>query len=453
MKKTDTSSNTPNKLLLVFLSSIILLSPIPFGSVHLSTFTLWGIVIAVVWLFLIRDKSFSLPQSIKPILYSLGVVLLFGILNATFHLIFSPAAPVEGVQAFTLEPVRFVNFILSLSSIALLITIASQLNPKEQNKICSIGIASGVIVSTIALMHWLSDNGRLFWIFEPSFIFETNRARWPFVNSNHLGAFLIIPYFLCLSRFVSYSQIINKSLEATRFSSYLSSTARILKIKDFPTTVAYGVALIWIGIAITATLSRAVVSSVVILTVITVIFDASRNNTRTRKIIYWAFGLIVLVGAMILVDQSELIQSRLYYKLIASKDDIRWQMYEESIPLLSLLGVGFGGWERSFFQIASPAFVGLNPEYLHSDILQFAIESGILCVFIILFLLRGVIKDIFVSIYSTSSKYYAAGIIGVFLAACFDFPFRMPSILWIFSIFLVIWIQNLHYSQLKDRSN
>lgn len=431
--------STENKLVFYLLSAIIIFSPIPFGSVHSTTFAIWSTLIAAVWIF---HKKSALSPGLKPIYTSLAVLLGIGIISAIFHLAFSPNFPVSGVYAFAIQPERFLTFILSLISIGLVIALTSSLGQNDINKLYNVFIISGLIVSTIALMHWLSDNGRLFWIFEPTYVFETNRARWPFVNSNHLGAFLIIPFFICLYRLITNVKIANRAFTASRFSSYISGVARVLKIKNLPITVAYGVALIWIGIAITATLSRAVVSSVVVLSIITIVMDASNQNQRSKNLIYWGFGLIIFIGALILVDQSELIESRLYYSLMASKDDLRWQMYKESLQLISLLGVGFGGWERSFFKIASPTFVGLNPEYLHSDILQFIVEAGLISIFIIAFQLKNLIIELFSALMKKTSKYYAAGIIGVFMSACFDFPFRMPSILWTFSIFLVVWIIN-----------
>lgn len=436
-QKQDSSTN--NKVIFILLSSIILISPIPFGSVHSSTFAIWTTIISGIWL---TQAKFPTANAVLPLLKSLAVLLAFGLFGAVLHLIFSPTFPVSDIYSFSLEPERFVSFISTLLSLALLISLTSKLNHSEFNKLYTVGLISGLIVATIGLMHWLSDNGKLFWIFEPSFVFETNRARWPFVNSNHLGAFLIIPFFICLARLVTNIKIMNTSLAASLFKTYMSAAARILKIKNFPTTVAYGVSLIWIGIAITATLSRAVVSSVVVLAVITVAMDATIHSKRSKSFIYWGFGLIILIAALILVDQSELIEARLYYSLLASKDDLRWQMYKESLPLISLFGVGLGGWERSFFKIASPTFVGLNPKYLHSDILQFVIEAGLISFFIIVFLLRRILKELFWSLFNNSSKYYTAGIIGVLAASCFDFPLRMPSILWTFSIFLIVWILN-----------
>jgi len=436
--------------ILFLLGAIIILAPIPFGSVHETSYTLWSIVIAGGCFYIWLHPRKPISPSITRLMWCIGSISIAGFLSPLISYLFAPAFPLNDIHDILVDPAKFWLTQWMLILAILLAFLTSQLSSSQRYHVISFGIFSGLLVSTIALAQWLSDNGKLLWMFEPTYISESTRARWPFVNPNHLGAFLLIPFFLCLSRFSSLVRRIQKEIELTRFRSHTSVASQLVTIKEFPRTVAYGLLLSWIGITIIATQSRAVFITVIALSILVTLSGLTSKGEKNRRIALWALGALALVGAFVLFDQRELIKVRLQYGLLAAKDDIRWEMYKESLPLISPLGVGFGGWERRFLSTASPDFVGLNPEYLHSDPLQFLVEGGLLSAFIIVFFLSSTIKRLFTDLFNTSLGFLSAGILGVLVASLFDFPFRIPAVSWVFIIFLVTWLaesENLRKSQ------
>ncbi|WKZ56957.1 MAG: O-antigen ligase family protein [Bdellovibrionota bacterium] len=339
-------------------------------------------------------------------------------------------------------------------------------------------IAAGGIVTFVALGHWFYDSGSLFGVFAPDNIFVSHRARWPFVNANSLGHFLLIPLFLTVYRLreqaVSWREGIRLPERLGRREVKQILLHRSSR-KIVPQMSVLAVLLIAMLIAIAGTLSRgswlglAVGGAVLYLLHLRVhvpslavpeLPPARRRRGRplvalTERLsegIPWFFSrlvpplIICLALLFFLAGRGlDLVESRIEYSLLASKDDLRWILYRDSWRMFGdtpFFGVGFNNWLELYSRYASPALAGLNPEFLHSDPLQLIVEMGIvgalplLVLFVVLgralLGLRGQDQG------SRRARFLLCALLAVVTASLLDFPFRIPAITMQFSVILAL---------------
>ena len=162
--------------------------------------------------------------------------------------------------------------------------------------------------------------------------------------------------------------------------------------------------------------------------------------------------LAIVIGFAFLQGKgSELVERRIEYGLLYSKDDIRWEMYNDSLGLIRrnpLFGGGLGSWSSLYPQVMNPELAGIVPVYLHSDPLQFIAEAGIsgLIIFgfpFVLLFAKAISK---IANTKTSAQdrlrlgTMLSGILALFLASLFDFPFHIPAINFYLAIFLAVTV-------------
>jgi O-antigen ligase len=176
----------------------------------------------------------------------------------------------------------------------------------------------------------------------------------------------------------------------------------------------------------------------------------SKTTHITREQIARTFSCISLYGrpalgiaAAVLVyfflygRGSELFADRLEYGLMHSQDDMRWQLYRDTLPLIRdhiFLGAGAGSWAKIHPQYMATALSGINPVYLHSDPLQFLAEMGIIPTSMVLAGLILLVVRCAKVARATQGRPRAAlsalvcGGLALLIASFFDFPFRIPAI-------------------------
>lgn len=356
-------------------------------------------------------------------------------------------------------------------------------NRKGTAALCTIAVAT----AGIALVHWLTDNGKLFWYFEPKNEFISPRVRWPFVNPDHLAHFLIPGLFLLLGQLkTSLSSLADfaqnyQPARKHKLAHLFSSQRFQQRLTNF---VALAVGTLLVALAIGGSLSRAAWLATSIGVLALLIFDyciipartitettkhpisaplrtpnhAAKNSRKIARAVSWEhirrWARPALLGAALLIfffflneRGRDLLADRLEYGLLHSKDDIRWQMYRDTMPAISehlWFGVGLGNWEHYFRHSMDPLLAGVNPVYLHSDPLQLLAETGLVGVLPLLTLwlygtllvmrkIRELPRDRAVRL--------AAALIAVWcalVASCFDFPFRMPAISLQFTLLLAL---------------
>ena len=349
---------------------------------------------------------------------------------------------------------------------------------------------AGGCMALIALAQWFSDNGALFWIFYPENIFTSERARWPFVNPDHLGHFLLAPLF------ISWFELSKRSLAVLgeSFSGHRKWSKQAIfaflagkhsQQKIFSLIMAYFWPIV-ITLALGATQSRGTYLGVGVGLLVSwgirfcypeaplaePLLNHSvtrsrqkRTNGRFHRYLplmsrMLPFAISALLILLFLAGRgSELISQRMEYSLLSAKDDMRWQLYKDSLPLIKsnlLLGVGFGSWNDAYAALKSPLLSGINPVYLHSDPLQLLAEGGIigalLCSLPFLFLIASLFRHFRgadVELRKLSSAVIAS-LLALLTAACVDFPWRIPAILFQTSALvsiLLFYLDNIETSE------
>ena len=366
----------------------------------------------------------------------------------------------------------------------------------QSRKLSSFLVGIGFIVSLVALSHWFYDNGRLFWYFEPDNIFVSNRARWPFVNSNSLGQFLLLPIFLSLSKMFQVYRKLFK--ESGRNSTNGSRAGKRLFVgfsrnsqRYFAVGFIYLCAFLSLTLALLGSISRGAFFGFLVGLVGFMFFyykqkvkkpklytapqakkevphhrnrrlsSRERENQRIRyytdrvKEVFSKWIPVFLVALIVLTligflqgEGSQRLEGRIEYGLISTLEDTRWQMYSDNLSILAdkpILGVGLGNWDRVYPEYMNPKLSGMNPGYLHSDPLQTLVELGLL--FGGIFILSGcffLYKSFNILLSrSNRSKHLAiasfCGLAAVLVASLVDFPFRIPAISLVFILGLSIF--------------
>lgn len=492
-----------------WLSALTLLIAIPFGAVHgavyLPIYTLTALLAAGYCIFGTRalDEAFR-PKSVgRFILLALSLFTLYVAAQGAYASIATLDHPVLGRTSSLLDQSTYYSSLFTivffLASFILVRTVLTT-EPDADVRFRTLAIVGGVLVALIGLAHWFYDNGKLFWVFEPNNVFYSPRARWPFVNANHLGHFLLPVFFLCLSalavRFRQFSaprrdpdltiqKMISRFAESSR-QQWMVVLSAFTLFSVFGVLVAILASLsrsTWIGLCVGALcyflLSRVVTKAPKERPVPLKDDSAERPSSRhrrrrrstsngrretsisldtvlapLRKIGRPAILILALVVFLLFLSErgSDLIASRIDYGLAASKDDIRWTMYEETLSIVRenpLFGVGMGGWEQAYSRFRTPLLAGLRPVYAHSEPVQLLAETGVigfsLIAALVICLLRYGWRTVSrlgaspeTAVYASHTKGIIAGLLALVVGTFFDFTFRMPAITFMVAVYVAL---------------
>jgi hypothetical protein len=151
---------------------------------------------------------------------------------------------------------------------------------------------------------------------------------------------------------------------------------------------------------------------------------------------------------------GELFKSRVEYALLYTQDDMRWQLYTDSLPMIAanpIWGIGIGNWSALYPRFMAEGLSGMEPGFLHSDLLQAAIEFGLpgailfLCAIIYISRLLLQVSAFAIQPQIASNKLIKInsraalfGFLALILSASFEFPFRIPAICGLFAIALAL---------------
>ena len=94
----------------------------------------------------------------------------------------------------------FSDAVFRLNFFILIFIIVRSLSPDHlrRRKFFTLLAMAGVFLASIGILHWFYDDGLLFWNFALECVVSSEKAPWPFVNSNHLGDILLICAFPAL---------------------------------------------------------------------------------------------------------------------------------------------------------------------------------------------------------------------------------------------------------------
>ncbi len=390
------------------LAFLLVVSPILMGSVHTPIYCgITGIVL--LGLFACKNQP-VLPLECKMLL---GLGTLAFLLSIFFGSFRTEPDTILGTIAVGAQPMLVLQALVMLVSIyAVSVLTSCAFLEGHREKIEHWLIISGFIVALIALVHLFYDTGKLFWLFEPDSVFLSARARWPFVNSNHLGHFLLIPFFLLLPRMASdlhaLAYLIIKKRDAEQVN--------VVIIKKLWQSSLFAV----IALVVLVSLSRGawlgITAGIIVYTL------TSRLRYLQMLVPLVAISLLFLIDGL-----ADRLADRLSYTAQYASQDLRLSLVEHSWPLLKeywVFGAGFGAWLPVFMRQAPAMFGESNPEYLHCDPLQWIIETGIPGALFLLLLTSILIRRL------SYAPALASGLIALSVASFFDFPFRIPAILW-----------------------
>jgi len=153
---------------------------------------------------------------------------------------------------------------------------------------------------------------------------------------------------------------------------------------------------------------------------------------------------------------SELIEGRIEYGLTCAKDDMRWQLYADTLAMIKdhwVMGVGLGSWASYYPKYKNRLLSGMNPVFLHSEPLQLFAETGLVGA---LLLICGVIliihhlNRVFPKLSAperTLAEGTGIGLLSLGLASALEFPFRIPAIVFYSAVYLALMGAALDKSQ------
>ncbi len=333
---------------------------------------------------------------------------------STPHPVLGTTSLLLNTQA-TLAAARQLLFFIT--SVVIVRTLCAT-TPRTHFRLLSAVIIVGIIVAFIGLAHWFYDNGLLFWIFEPEYVFVSERARWPFVNSNHLGHFLLPVFFLLIGRILAKIHGL-KTLKEERSGQKQTFLSLFLSSKTFQNRTLvltlYIIGILAVALCIAGTQSRGTwlgVSIGVFLFIVAKkiaapkkehanhnpnlrhslprdsieeeepeMHDAhshsrsgrgrrrrsSRRNSKDgpskigiflKKSITPAaiFGAFLVFLLFLNQRGVELVAGRINYGLLYSKDDVRWELYADTSKMIA---------DHPLFGVGFGAWASKYPEYMN----------------------------------------------------------------------------------------
>ncbi len=477
----------------------LLFMPILFGSVHNRTEVSFQLLVLGAFFYCLakeRKAIFDLLTNCKYTQKVFGLLIFFLIYSAAQYLFLKTQKvphPILGMVsgAYNTEAFfRSFKATLFFTASFLLICYYLQRAKSNINALIARGLWCFALVGAVGLMHWLYDNGKLFWVFAPDFAEPSTRARWPFVSPNNFGHFTLLGVFLCIGVFINQLRAILIAIrdEPMSVSSYVASSSFQRSVFRL---ALFGLGMIVLGSGLLGSLSRGswlggslgLIFFLVCGTLITEVtqpdstpdnlrhlHDYSRRKrhpSRFRRLLQSSFvsstirhsRMLVLLASFLLIYMflsdrgAELLTERLDYGLLSSKYDMRWQLFSDTLQMISdhtFWGVGLGAWASAYPPYMNSLLAGINPIYLHSDPLQLLAEVGavgflpmfvlvlITCTHAIRYLRSYVTHEDKVLVLSLSSALFA-----LCVASFLDFPFKIPAISFYVAFLLAILASKL----------
>ncbi len=330
-------------------------------------------------------------------------------------------------------------------------------------------IISAVICSLIAMFHWGTGNETLFGRFGADRIGLTKRAHWPFVNPNHLSAFLEMSLILSFSEVLNEFNNLRANFMAERSRRRQATIVR--RRKQFISLLWFSLASFLMIVCNVLTASR-MGNVLALLGLTTLFFLYHRITKQQREATFFStmFGgrlyhhqgkiiaacLLVVAGLVIIIigkGGQQLAVERIEYGLVSQYDDIRKELIKSTIAMTKdfpLIGVGFGSWGIGAPKYVSAELAGLKLDYAHNDYLQLISEGGILAGTLLLYafwlISRRTIR-VWGHAKDPEHKYILAttslALLLPLTHAIVDFPFHIPALSFTFVVLLALHLRGL----------
>jgi tetratricopeptide (TPR) repeat protein len=345
---------------------ILLLSPIPFGSVlPWAQAGLEAIVALTVGMWVIRMLAAGhLGLRANPLLWP-GVAML-GLIGAQVLL------PGRSVNAYA----TWESFRLFVAYLAFLVVLGAHLvTPGRIVRLVSVLVAWGVALASWGLLNRALGGQLVHWGERDGY---HGRLVSTFVNPNHQALYFVIPLFLAVGMLLRPARRSRAPVPAGAVTMSLRGTGAVARI-------LFGAAALVLGVALVLTASRGGVAAA-IAGVLAVGVLALVGRVRSGILIGFvaslaAFtGYIAWLGADVLVDRLAVLAREPFA-------DLRWEIWRSTLRIAAdapMLGAGLGTFEDAIIAhrpaiLSDPRFV----DHAHNDYLQLLAEGGIVAVLIL----------------------------------------------------------------------
>src|SRR5262245_2367628 len=329
----------------------------------------------------------------KPLaLFAVLILLQLAIGNGPLRT-WALAPPTPGPATF---PARFLllgtvspaqtarSLLLFLGYAGVYVLVVNLVRQRQQlDRLVRILVVAGAVLAFLSIVDYLLPDS---WIFRWRAGPAAPRLTGPFVNPDHWASWLVM--VLCLG--VGYLAGRHASeYEPLPGEIVTSHRAQQSTVRQYLPLLG----LMLIALAAVLTLSRGALLAVLAAGVLLL---ASLARARGRG---WVLALAGALGVVTIVYALWIGADPLLPRLAPSKNVGRLEQWRSSIPMLAtfpVLGVGLGAYKDIYFRFQPVALLPgrVYFPYAHSDLLQFAIETGPAGVAIALWALWRVLRDL-----------------------------------------------------------
>lgn len=446
-------SDPPGLLLEGGLCAIVLLAPLPFGSVVPAgrlLLELGAATLGVIWLV----RALWVPTRLPPLPFSLGVcgLLLLGTLQllplgeaavsvlspealriraesapppealaAETRILGVEPATLDGPPALSVDPARTASALRTGCALAVLFfvgfTVATTRGATRLFLACLVAASFQGLYGLLVLA---SGHDRIWHVTKQ---FYLSSATGTFVNKNHFACFLAMTLAcgaaLILSR-VSRTGVSGGRRRIVALFSNAGSRNLLLAL------------LLVLGLSgLLASLSRAGIAFGVLALILTVLGAARFDRVRTRLVVAL---LVILVAAapLLWIGSEQLLERFSRSTTDLTKAGSRLMVWGDTLSMAAafpLTGAGFGTFVEAYPRFRSPE-VRLFYTHAHNDLVQLASEAGLaglLLLGTILLPLGATLVRALGAAKGVLGVGCAAGLLAVLLHALFDFNFHIPA--------------------------
>lgn len=451
------------RMILIFLYTLILLSPLPFGCVGRIFSPLFLMFILLLSFMTLgqpgRGLQFLAKKKIRYLfiaflcflgmqLLPLPPFLLKLVSPTTANHITQLTGQLTGFHPISMVPFETLMFGFRFLVYALffLALVHVQFKKNEMISILKILILSSVLQVIIGLLKYLHGN-KYFFLFFHELMENDPLAKYltgTLGNPNHFAFYLgmILPLFLALLFLKLQFLEAGKSLREKIIAAVDKSKLLLL----------YAAVPVLLGTGIILTGSRAGITTMVLCFLIfgqLAVYLKQGRSIRQKL----AFFFLVITAAVLFIGVQTTVNKFLSTSFESSGRFLRWPATLTMSKDFLMLGAGFGTYRYSYF-LYDPDEGGNWSTHAHNDYLEILAEGGIIGS-TLFFLLIGMV------IYSIIRMWWARGhpeikvlgigiitsLFAVVFHSFFDFSMRIPANVFVFVLVLGLGIQLATYKR------
>jgi O-antigen ligase len=438
----DRSLEVQRTVLRVALFGLLILSPLPFGSVQpwaVLALEIYAAVLGALALYILSRDPAGLTQKARRLLIPVGVLCAIGVIQflpgpqAWTRLVAGPTAEARVIVGAvvpevatslapqSLEPAATLDALLRLMAYVLIgVSAAVAIQARSHFRQAAIVIAvCGACNALYGAAEYLSGHQHILWYAKRAF---SQEASGTFINRNHFAAYLAmtLPVSLGLLLERDWSRQIATSWRSQLVA--LSDSTRLMQVAG-----GLSVGLAWIGVILSY--SRAGLAIAVLVTGVVALTVCTTRRLRLLMV------MLILPTIWLLWQEVRPPGQR----FLATRDELAsvsgrlpvWEASLSMIPRFAFLGTGFGTFENAFIVYRPPEILR-TWDHAHNDWLQSTVEGGVLSTTaIVLVLVIAVRRQRQTRRPPVEHSEYSIGLLAAILGICLfsavDFCLRIPA--------------------------